>query len=239
MLARHSKVLSQFAPHTILPPSLGLSAACLDLQHSDLLFLAPTPPKVCCECHGMLVSRVPAFLPPMQRKISCPTCRTRVVVGEEGCGRVWAGSHLFVPVGPTTLLVIRLHALLAQTPTLSHTSLPLANTRYPLTPPPTLPHTPAPADIAFIDTGGTSGRVEVEEQGGGGAVALVADEGAVRVSGSYGTKLEAVVRRILHITRQDPTSKVRRSGGCVVPWRVMPLSHFCILHSPADTPPPR
>lgn len=50
----------------------------------------------------------------------------------------------------------------------------------------------------------------MEEQGGGGAVALVADEGAVRVSGSYGTKLEAVVRRILHITRGDPTSKVSR-----------------------------
>lgn len=160
--------------------------------------------------------------------------------------RVWAGGGMFTLafLGMSNNLAHDEVTCLADPNThpLSHLSfspLFLANKRYPLTPPPTLPHTPAPADIAFIDTGGTSGRVEVEEQGGGGAVALVADEGAVRVSGSYGTKLEAVVRRILHITRQDPTSKVRRSGGCVVPWRVMRLSHFCILHSSADTPPPR
>lgn len=103
----------------------------------------------------------------------------------------------------------------------------------------------------------------MEEQGGGGAVALVADEGAVRVSGSYGTKLEAVVRRILHITRQDPTSKV----SLLLLMSLLPLVHNCLVFllritrqdltckvslsvatwcgfsasctSPAGTPPPR
>jgi hypothetical protein len=42
------------------------------------------------------------------------------------------------------------------------------------------------------------------------AEAVAAEEGRVRVQGAWGTKLDAVVRRILFLCQREPGCKVRR-----------------------------
>ncbi len=63
---------------------------------------------------------------------------------------------------------------------------------------------PYAGEIAYIDTGFTTGSAQ--------GSATFAGEESVRVRGSYGTKLESVLRRIMHVTEADATSKVRDSG---------------------------
>ncbi|KAG1676131.1 hypothetical protein FOA52_004971 [Chlamydomonas sp. UWO 241] len=56
------------------------------------------------------------------------------------------------------------------------------------------------SDIAAIGTGAPA-TIGGDEQ-------LLPGEADIRMSGSYGTKIEAVVRRLLAITRSDPTAKI-------------------------------
>ncbi|DBA99603.1 TPA: hypothetical protein ACH3X3_012177 [Trebouxia sp. C0006] len=58
-------------------------------------------------------------------------------------------------------------------------------------------------DVAYVDNG--RGYPEWEE---GQASSSAAQEAAIQVEGSYGTKLEAVVRRIKHLMHQDAAAKV-------------------------------
>ncbi|GLI64470.1 hypothetical protein VaNZ11_007743 [Volvox africanus] len=66
------------------------------------------------------------------------------------------------------------------------------------------------ADIAYIDPGLDSGseRATGGAGGSGGASGPWAGEAAVAVRGSFGTKIEAVVRRIKFVLEQDATAKV-------------------------------
>jgi E3 ubiquitin-protein ligase SHPRH len=56
------------------------------------------------------------------------------------------------------------------------------------------------SDVAAIGTTGAPAPLGGDSQ--------LPGEAGVRVSGSYGTKIEAVVRRLLTVTRSDPTAKV-------------------------------
>ncbi len=75
------------------------------------------------------------------------------------------------------------------------------------------------ADIAYVDAGLTHGSRGAGEGGAGGSGAGAraagpwAGEAEVAVRGSYGTKVEAVVRRVKFVLGQDPAAKVRQ--GCL------------------------
>eukprot|EP00887_Chlorella_sp_A99_P002685 scaffold6.g2685.t1 len=66
------------------------------------------------------------------------------------------------------------------------------------------------SEVAFVDTCAAAGATAGAggQQQGGAEGALAVEEGRIRVAGSFGTKLEAVVRRLAYLTRADPSARV-------------------------------
>jgi hypothetical protein len=94
----------------------------------------------------------------------------------------------------------------------------------------------AAVDAERCASGGGAAAVAVGQASGAGMGACLEDmwagEHAVRVAGSYGTKVEAVVRRVMYVLQRDATAKVGKPVGtgsvimCFFLWTAVLCAHF-------------
>jgi hypothetical protein len=140
----------------------------------------PCGHALCCNCAEALVARLAPGLAPAQRRIGCPTCRARHAAGDIAWVDEGGGASLALTTSACAADAIAAAGGAAAAG--SHD---------------------AGAAAATSGCGGVPRRAPVVPPGG-----WWASEAAVRVAGSYGSKVEAVVRRILFLLRSDAQARV-------------------------------
>lgn len=150
---------------------------------------------LCCSCADALVARLPPMLPQPQRRISCPTCRCRTHVSDVA----------YVDNGrSSTYTYVRTDSSM---PGQDGPGSPAAAAA---------PVRRASSDDASRAVGGGAaggGRRRSSDSAGGHSSRSSSSypwqaEQQLVVQGSYGIKIEAIVRRLLLLLQLDPGNKV-------------------------------
>ncbi len=138
---------------------------------------------LCCECQLQLTAQIPSNQPLESKRFGCPTCRTRVRLVE--VAYIDTEKELEKEEDGVVDLIN------------SETENAAAGG----------------GGSAGDSGGGASGSKENPSDAAlslpsNGTYSILPSEKSIRVRGSYGTKLEAIVRRLLSITQSDPTARV-------------------------------
>ncbi|GBF99704.1 hypothetical protein Rsub_12416 [Raphidocelis subcapitata] len=147
----------------------------------------PCAHSVCCGCAEALVARLPPGLGWQQRRVGCPTCRARAHVAD--IAYVDEGGSGTGGRGAVTTTAYAADAVDAARNRGSEAAAAVA--------------APAGAGGDAVAPAGAGAGDGAAPPGGWWAA-----ESSVRVAGSYGSKVEAVVRRVLCVLRADPSARV-------------------------------
>jgi len=144
----------------------------------------PCGHQLCCGCTEALIARLPPGLAWPQRRVSCPTCRARHHTSD--IAYVNEGSAALTSVTTTACAADAIAAAGGGGGGSSNggAAAPAAH--------PAAHPAPAAAPTAPATPPG----------------GWWSDEAGVKVSGSYGAKVEAVVRRVLHLLSADPSARI-------------------------------
>eukprot|EP00879_Flechtneria_rotunda_P015358 GHRR01016055.1.p1 GENE.GHRR01016055.1~~GHRR01016055.1.p1 ORF type:complete len:718 (+),score=368.98 GHRR01016055.1:492-2645(+) len=157
----------------------------------------PCGHMLCCSCADTLASRIPVSLSGPARRISCPSCRAEVHVSD--VAYVDSGhSSSYTYVRTESMLQGLPAAAAAAKAVQSHTGRPFA--------------VPNPGSSQFPAAASANQQHHSKVASSGGEDSSNnscpwAGEQQLVLSGSYGTKVEAVVKRLLFIMQQDFSCK--------------------------------